>query len=95
MAFCVLWAHGMGRQFLEKRGVEAVMKQIVLSVVVIAGLLVFVYTGRVQKAVAVTRVRLKARLITGEITRRQYDEAVKNVSFGTMFLDPKAVLAVD
>lgn len=71
------------------------MRRIVVSVFILAGLLVFVYTGRVQKAVAVTRVRLKARLATGEITRRQYDEAIVNVSFGSMFLDPKAVLAVD
>jgi vancomycin permeability regulator SanA len=71
------------------------MKQIVFSILVIAGLLAFVYTGRVQKAVAVNRVRLKARLVTGEITRRQYDEAMASVSFGSMFLDPRAVLAVD
>jgi hypothetical protein len=49
----------------------------------------------VQKAVAVTRVRLKARLITGEITMRQYDEAVKNVSFGTMFFGSQSVFGGD
>ncbi|MFA5169044.1 MAG: hypothetical protein WC530_11010 [Candidatus Omnitrophota bacterium] len=71
------------------------MKQAVLTIVVIAGLLVFTYTGRVQKAVAVTRVRLKAELVTGEITKRKYDEAMVKVSFGSMFWDPKTVLAVD
>jgi len=71
------------------------MKRVVFSTIVIAGLLLFVYTGRVQKAVAVTRVRLQARVIIGEITQRQYEEAIKKASFGSMFWDPKAVLAID
>ncbi|MDD5138122.1 MAG: hypothetical protein PHF12_07075 [Candidatus Omnitrophica bacterium] len=71
------------------------MRRVVASVFILAGLLVFVYTGRVQKAVAVTRVRLKAELVTGEITKRKYDEAMVKVSFGSMFWDPKTVLAVD
>jgi uncharacterized membrane protein len=87
----ILFGEAPGSGFLKGVG----MKRIVFSILVIAGLLAFVYTGRVQKAGAVTRVRLKARLATGEITRRQYDEAMVNVSFGSMFWDPKAVLAVD
>ncbi|MDD5020297.1 MAG: hypothetical protein PHH75_04435 [Candidatus Omnitrophica bacterium] len=71
------------------------MKQIVLSILVIAGLLVFVYTGRVQKASAVEKARLKIRLAKGEITRLQYDEEIRNTTFGAMFLRPKNVMAVD
>lgn len=71
------------------------MRRIIGSVVLIVVLAVFVYTGRVQKAVAVTRVRLRARVITGDITRRQYNEGIKNTTFGAMFFKPKDVMAVD
>ncbi len=71
------------------------MKKIISIIAGIAVLLLFLYCGMAQKALAVQKVRMRAKFEEKKITEEEYNAFLREVTLIKVMQDPKFVFSVD